>query len=198
MDGQCSTSTSTIRSLHIPPFEATSSNSSPRSSALPSPPDSPDSDSVSSFPSVSSSLFFSSAAASPPAHALPSNDNPSEGLVIPSLVLPAALKRPTIYGKTIGDIRLIHLTRSPTDSAFVQLLLDENEDVVDVGSWEQFSHGRSIRASTDWIEHSDAHGLERFEPSKNIELVQVIASDNQPPVCLIVACVNIVHRHSDQ
>lgn len=51
------------------------------------------------------------------------------------------------------------------------LLLDDNEDVVDTGDWEATSDGFVLRASTDWIEHKDAHGLEKFEPSRNVELM---------------------------
>ncbi|KAF8558682.1 hypothetical protein OG21DRAFT_1374856, partial [Imleria badia] len=51
------------------------------------------------------------------------------------------------------------------------LLLDDNEDVVDTGDWEATSDGFVLRASTDWIEHKDAHGLEKFEPSRNVELI---------------------------
>lgn len=51
------------------------------------------------------------------------------------------------------------------------LLLDDNEDVVDAGDWEATSDGFILRASTDWIEHKDAHGLEKFEPSRNVELI---------------------------
>ncbi|KAJ7862547.1 hypothetical protein B0H13DRAFT_2566296 [Mycena leptocephala] len=85
--GSMSTSTDTIRTLHT-------RQPSPSRSPTPSPPDSPSlsasGSSVSSFPSVSSSFFFSSAAASPP-HVPPL---PLEGegqLIIPELVLPVQL-----------------------------------------------------------------------------------------------------------
>jgi len=178
-----STSTSTIRALHsrqeqpvcsvVPLLNNTSQPSSPRSSALPSPPDSP-SESISSLPSVGSSFFFSSAAASPP-HSHPQSDHAREstqGLIIPSLTLPEALPRPTQYGKTLGDVRLLVVGDAVEDHAFVSsLLLSDNEDVVDAGDWEATSDGFVLRASTDWIEHRDAHGLEKFEPSRNVELV---------------------------
>jgi len=52
--------------------------------------------------------------------------------------------------------------------------VEDNEDIVDVGSWEDADHGCSVLyASTDWIEHSDEHGLEKFEPSKNVEVIKV-------------------------
>lgn len=177
-----STSTSTIRGLHprlehhvssVSPTPNASQPSSPRSSALPSPPNSP-SESISSLPSVGSSFFYSSAAASPP-HSHPQSDHAREytqGLIIPSLTLPEALPRPTQYGKTLGDIRLLVIGDAVEDHTLVSsLLLDDNEDVVDTGDWETTSDGFVLRASTDWIEHKDAHGLEKFEPSRNVELV---------------------------
>ncbi|KAI6002144.1 hypothetical protein EDD15DRAFT_2129173, partial [Pisolithus albus] len=50
------------------------------------------------------------------------------------------------------------------------LLLDDNEDVVDPGIWEETDEGSVLRASTDWVEHRDPHGLEKFEPSRNVEI----------------------------
>lgn len=176
-----STSTSTLRTLHprqennssVGAPASVSQPSSPRSSALPSPPGSP-SESISSLPSVGSSFFFSSAAASPP-HSHPQSDHAREstqGLIIPSLTLPEALPRPTQYGKTLGDIRLIVIGDAAEDRTLVSsLLLDDNEDVVDTGDWETTSDSFVLRASTDWIEHKDAHGLEKFEPSRNVELI---------------------------
>ncbi|KAH8997921.1 hypothetical protein EDB92DRAFT_1307296 [Lactarius akahatsu] len=107
-----SASVYTVREAYLPALDIStrvSQPSSPRSSALPSPPGSPDS--ISSFPSLSSSFFFSSAAASPPyAHAHIEQDRElTQGLIIPSLALPAALRQPTPYGKTLGDIRLLAL-----------------------------------------------------------------------------------------
>ena len=56
--------------------------------------------------------------------------------------------------------------------------MEDNEDIVDVGSWEDDAdHGcvacSVLYASTDWIEHSDEHGLEKFEPSKNVEIIKM-------------------------
>ncbi|KAH7883025.1 hypothetical protein F5I97DRAFT_1901323 [Phlebopus sp. FC_14] len=179
--GNVSTSTCTIRTLNPRTAHggnpvvasATSTPSSPRSSALPSPPDSP-SDSISSLPSVGSSFFFSSAAASPP-HSQPHSDHAREstqGLVIPSLTLPEALPHPTQYGKTIGDIRILVIGNGAADRALVSnILLEDNEDVVATGDWEDTTDGSVLRISTDWIEHRDAHGLEKFEPSRNVEIV---------------------------
>lgn len=182
--GPVSTSTSTIRALHprqehhvssVSVAASASQPSSPRSTTLLSPPDSP-SESVSSLPSVGSSFFFSSAAASPP-HSHPQSDHAKEsaqGLIIPSLILPEALPRPTQYGKTLGDIRLLVIGDAVDDHSLVSsLVLADNEDVVDTSDWEAISdsEGFVLRASTDWIEHKDAHGLEKFEPSRNVELV---------------------------
>ncbi|KAG1749696.1 uncharacterized protein EDB91DRAFT_1217519 [Suillus paluster] len=179
MEFNPSTSTSTIRTLHAA-FEvpgnitAQSQPSSPRSSALTSSPNSP-SESVSSLPSVGSSFFFSSAAASPPRSQPQSDharDSTTQGLIIPSLTLPAPLRRPTPFGKTLGDLRLIVVGNGADDRELVSsLFLDDNEDVVDISGWEDFEHGSILRASTDWIEHRDAHGLEKFEPAKNVEII---------------------------
>lgn len=167
----------TIRDVHLPAIDtstAVSQPSSPRSSALPSPPDSPDS--ISSSPSLSSSFFFSSAAASPPhPHAHIEQDRESaQGLIIPSLTLPAALRQPTPYGKTVGDIRiLVFGSTDPGGFSITDVLLEENDDIVDVGPSEVTHNGRIIRASTDWAEHRDAHGLEKFEPTHNVEILDV-------------------------
>lgn len=190
MDYNISESASTIQSLHynlaqlsIQRAEGVSAPSSPHSSALPSPPDSPSS--VSSFPSVSSSFFFSSAAASPP-HSHPHSDHGREstqGLIIPSLTLPSAFRQPTPYGQTLGDLRLLVLGKKDAGKSFVSaLLLEENEDVVEVGQWEDGEYGRALRVSTDWIEHRDAHGLEKFEPTRNVEIVDLPGYDHDTDV----------------
>lgn len=180
MEGSISTSASTIRTLHFPYPESStpsiSQQSSPRSSALPSPPDSPSSDSVSSLPSVSSSFFFSSGAPNSPQ---PSDNDPHEhettqGLIIPSLMLPPALRQPTNFGKTIGDVRLIVIAGSAAGPSFTtKLLLEENEDIVDFDPWEQLDYGRMLRASTDWEAQHDPHGLENYEPARNIEILEL-------------------------
>ena len=172
-----SASVCTIREAYLPALDTStrvSQPSSPRSSALPSPPGSPDS--ISSFPSLSSSFFFSSAAASPPyTHTHLEQDRElTQGLIIPSLTLPAALRQPTPHGKTLGDIRLLALgSADPAASPIAGILLEGNEDVVDVGPSQVTNDGLVIRASTDWIEHNDAHGLEKFEPSRNVEILDV-------------------------
>ena len=104
-----STSYQTIRggpTMHIE-LPSASLPSSPHSSALPSPPDSPNS--VSSLPSLNSSFFLSSADVSPPHPATDAARDSTAGLVIPSLTLPPALSQPTAYGKTLADLRLIVL-----------------------------------------------------------------------------------------
>ncbi|KAF4576257.1 hypothetical protein EYR36_004234 [Pleurotus pulmonarius] len=211
----------TTRHPHRPP--------SPVLDDPPSPPDSPsltDPGSVSSLPSVSSSFFFSSAAATPPlpsephsleslphvqghaVHTRPQQDHHSDTdpqsqstrhLIIPSLSLPAALCRPTAYGQSLGDVRVLVMKLSDTDNDLLghsadpgldigRLLVENNEDIVDVGGWEPFhpqqsrtdaplnsdpASWRVLRASTDWIEHQDAYGLEKYEPSRNIEIIEV-------------------------
>ncbi|KAI6096031.1 hypothetical protein EDD16DRAFT_1777979 [Pisolithus croceorrhizus] len=105
---------------------------SPHSSYLPSPTDSPP-DSISSLPSIRVLVLF-----------LLCSREPTAGLIIPSLTLPAALPQPTQYGRTLGGIRL-----------FIT-----GEDVVDPGIWEETDEGSVLRASTDWVEHRDPHGLE--------------------------------------
>ena len=66
------------------------------------------------------------------------------------------------------------------------LLLEDNEDVVDVGQWEDAEYGRVLRASTDWVEHRDAHGLEKFEPIRNVEIVELPGYDHTTDVLYLV------------
>ena len=179
-------------------------SSSPRSSSsLPSPPDSPSSDSLSSLPSasvsVSSSFFFSSDAASPrglyaaSSHSLPHSDHqyddddfdrygaPTAGLIIPSLTLPAALRSPTAFGQTLGEVSVLIVgPKGSGKTALAEYIVDA-EDVVDVSAWEKLpgrdeangGGGKLLRASTDWLEERDAHGLERFEGTKNVVVVEL-------------------------
>ncbi|KAI0922776.1 hypothetical protein AcV5_009662 [Taiwanofungus camphoratus] len=171
--------------------------SSPHS-ALPSP-SSPSGDSVSSFPSVSSSFLFSSGPTSPPhlpqfqfgTHADADSDvdlhDSTAGLIIPSLALPSPARRPTPYGQTLGDLRILILAPSRSarsTAALVAHLLEENEDIVELGTWEEEPRGDDavgrvavLRASTDWVEHRDAHGLERVEPARNVEIVELPGYD---------------------
>lgn len=181
-----------------PPAAASdSSYSRPPSphSSWPSP-SSPSGDSVSSFPSVSSSFLFSSNPETPPHVDLEladhhhrtafAEDEDPHGLIIPSLILPSPLKRPTQYGKALGDVRLLVLSNSHRSADEVlRILADEDcEDYVDVGHWEDgdfesvpgeplLERPKVLRISTDWLEHRDAHGLERYEATRNIELVHL-------------------------
>ena len=195
MEDHCtiSTSTGTIRPLHIPPVTTEqrplSQPSSPRS-ALPSPPDSPSGESVSSLPSVSSSFFYSSGAASPRHQ----HSDHSRGeldqlrLVIPSLTLPSALPHATTYGQTLGDLKLLILGgKGIGKTTLANLLLESNDDVVEIGGWEYLDEGRAnvLRASTDWIEHRDAHGLNKFEPARNVEIIELPGYDQYAEVCYI-------------
>lgn len=174
----------TVRDAHPPVIDTSagagafqaSQQSSPRSSALPSPPDSPGS--LSSSPSFSSSFFFSSVAASPRhGHAHLEQDRESaQGLIIPSLTLPAPIRQPTPYGKTVGDVRILMFGNADpgASSSIAGMLLEDNEDIVDVMPSEVTNNGHVlVRASTDWAEHRDAHGLEKFEPTHNVEIIDV-------------------------
>ena len=173
---------------------------SPHSSS----PGSPSGDSLSSFPSVSSSFLFSSRPTSPPHHdyhprrsASASADasdadvhDSTQGLIIPSLTLPPPVRRPTPYGQTLGDIRILILgIRGSTPSSLASQLLDDNDDIVEVGVWEEQVRARNpdsrvmvLRASTDWVEHRDAHGLEHAEPSRNVEIVELPVYDPEDDV----------------
>lgn len=100
-------------------------------------------------------------------------------------MLPEPVGRPTLYGQTVGDVRLLVLGSKGAGKTFVTgLLLEDNEDVVDVGTWEDTECGRLLRASTDWLEHRDAHGLERFEPTRNVEILDLPGYDHDTDVRL--------------
>ncbi|KAL1948350.1 hypothetical protein VTO73DRAFT_12425 [Trametes versicolor] len=157
-------------------------------SAFQSEPGSPSGDSVSSFPSVSSSFLFSSGPAShPPSEPDSDLGDSTSGLVIPSLMLPSPSKRPTAYGQTLGELRLLLLGPKGVDlSAIASRLVDDSEDVVEVGIWEEDrpeggnTRGKrkaSLRVSTHWVEHRDAHGLERVEPARNVEILELAPYD---------------------
>ena len=189
---------------------------------LPSPPNSPnlsphspsfDSLSESSLPSVSSSFFFSSSAAGSPGRSRNGSYPHSEqeqdrdylhttaphlghNLVIPSLALPPALRQPTPFGQTLGVLRLLVLGAQGAGKSFLTgLLLEDNEDVVEVGTWEDweedvgtagpggdgsnsdisgsFGYGKVLKASTDWLERRDSYGSERYEPARNVHIVEL-------------------------
>lgn len=76
-------------------------------------------------------------------------------------------------------------------SVIASQLVDDNEDVVEVGLWEEDQHeGLSVRGkrkavlhvSTDWIEHRDRHGLERVEPARNVEIIELPPYDSHTEV----------------
>jgi hypothetical protein len=129
------------------------------------------------LPSISFSVFPSSDAdgagsehPSPGAH----SHATAHALVIPSLTLPAALRHPTAFGATLGAVRLLVAGRAGVGrSRLAGIPLDGNADVVEVGTWEPVRGGRALRASTFWIEHRDVHGLERFEPARNVRIVEL-------------------------
>jgi hypothetical protein len=98
----------------------------------------------------------------------------AQGLIIPSLTLPAALRQPTPYGKTVGDVRILVFGSADSSRPSIRdVLLEDNEDVVDVGPSEVTQNGHVLRASTDWAEHRDGHGLEKFDPTHNVEILDV-------------------------
>ncbi|KAM5546119.1 hypothetical protein V8D89_000245 [Ganoderma adspersum] len=204
-DYQPSTSASTIRGFRALDMAARSESapihdehhsshspfrpSSPHS-AYQSEPGSPSGDSISSFPSVGSSFLFSSGPASPPhpAHHSELEDadelgDSTSGLVIPSLTLPSPSRHPTVYGQTLGDVRLLLLGPRGADMGVVaSQLVDDNEDVVEVGLWDEDRPGgvstrgkrkAVLHVSTDWVEHRDRHGLEHVEPARNVEIVEL-------------------------
>ncbi|KAI5117684.1 hypothetical protein M0805_003474 [Coniferiporia weirii] len=204
---QCHEQTTTTTTTTTTMTTATT-HSSPRSAGLLSPPDSPildpfsdaDIDSLSSFPSVSSSVFFSSAAASPHSHPhshphsgqlrhlhLHDHDHDHEygyghdhdvGLIIPSLALPPALPRPTAYGQVLGEATFLFVGPLGAGTSALAEFLADAEDVVDAGAWQSLAGGgRVLRASTDWIEERDLHGLERFEGTANISFLELEGFD---------------------
>jgi hypothetical protein len=198
---------------------------SPPDSPGGSPSPSVDSASESSLPSVSSSFFFSSSAAGSPGRSHPGSYPSShphsdheheleheqehdahsrhhtrvheQGLIIPSLTLPEALRRPTPFGQTLGELRVLVLGAQGAGKSFLTgLLLEDNEHVVDVGTWEDwhagetgvdeaYAHGKVLRASTDWLEQNNTFGLERFEPTKNVEIVELPGYAHDTDVSLI-------------
>ncbi|OJT06825.1 hypothetical protein TRAPUB_2342 [Trametes pubescens] len=174
-------------------------------SAFQSEPGSPSGDSVSSFPSVSSSFLFSSGPAShPPSEPDSDLGDSTSGLVIPSLMLPSPSKRPTPYGQTLGELRLLLLGPKGVDlSAIASQLVDDSEDVVEVGIWEEDrpeggnTRGKrkaSLRVSTHWVEHRDAHGLERVEPARNVEIMELSPYDPYSEADVVVQHVlPIIH-----
>ena len=173
-------SISTLRMINSPPHVRSASLPSSPISALPSPPDSPSGGSVSSLPSIGSSFFYSSAAASPPhIHATGEHEDHALRLVIPSLTLPAALPHPSPYGQTLGDLRLLILGRKGIGkTTLANLLLESNDDIVHVSGWER----NVLTASTDWLDNDDNGGLEKFEPALNVQITELPGYDPQGDV----------------
>lgn len=74
----------------------------------------------------------------------------------------------------------------------VSLLSDHNyPELVHIGQWDDLTLAGSeevvaqtIRMSIDWIEHREAHGGDRYEPSNNMELVHLREYDSLEQVCL--------------
>ena len=178
-DFPTNSSFATVRMINSPPHIPSASLPSSPISALPSPPDSP-SGSISSLPSVGSSFFYSSAAASPPyIHAADEPEDHSLRLVIPSLTLPAALPHPSPYGQSLGDVRLLILGRKGIGkTTLANLLLELNDDIVHVSGWE----GNVLSASTDWLDLGDVGGLEKFEPALNVQITELPGYDPQRDV----------------
>lgn len=170
-DSPTSSSFVTVRMMSSPPHVRSASLPSSPISALPSPPDSPSGGSVSSLPSVGSSFFYSSAAASPPhTHAPDDPEDHALRLVIPSLTLPAVLPHPSPYGQTLGDLRLLILGRKGIGkTSLANLLLESNDDIVHVSGWK----GDVLTASTDWLDHEDSNGFEKFEPALNVQITEL-------------------------
>ncbi|KZT26160.1 hypothetical protein NEOLEDRAFT_1177946 [Neolentinus lepideus HHB14362 ss-1] len=210
-----STSAGTIRGLHMPALNFTdvtepSTSSGHLHSPQPSAPPSP-TDSVSSFPSVSSSFFISSGPASPPpSHPDtdpedlhdPHNSESTSALIIPSLTLPSALRRPTVYGQVLGELRVFVLGRHGVKkSRIAEMLLEGNEDLVDVDEAEEEDVGpekirtKVWRASTDWVEHRDAHGLEKIEPRRNVEVIMWPGydPDTKDPAAITAPILKYLH-----
>jgi len=96
----------------------------------------------------------------------------------------------------LGTLRLLVLGAQGAGKSFLMgLLLEDNEDVVEVSTWEDweagsladrglaggvsdtvdksFGYGKVLRASTDWIERRDAFGAERYEPTGNVHIVEL-------------------------
>jgi hypothetical protein len=118
---------------------------------------------------------------------------PAQGLIIPSLTLPAALRQPTPYGKTMGDVRILVFGSADPGTSIAGMLLEDNEDVVDVMPSEVTQNGHVVRASTDWAEHRDAHGLEKFEPTHNVEIIDISKHASAGEVRLTV--ISLADRH---
>ncbi|KAJ7644959.1 hypothetical protein FB45DRAFT_301236 [Roridomyces roridus] len=147
MSSSLSTSTGTIRSIHARP-------SSPSPPPPPSPPESPalsaSGSSVSSLPSVSSSFFFSSAAASPPHPASGSHAHSIAGeeLIIPSLTLPPPLRLNSKPAAAAGKQRAAPITRlivlGPRDPGVSAILSATGRHAEEYGIEDDEDDGQSV------------------------------------------------------
>ncbi|KAI0689351.1 hypothetical protein BC835DRAFT_1308422 [Cytidiella melzeri] len=128
-------------------------------------------------------------------------------LIIPSLMLPSALRPPTAHGHALGRVRILVLGSSAAESTevtneVVSLLADRHcPELVHVGPWEDFvlegtgqeddsePAAQTIRLSTDWIEHREAHGEDRYEPCANVQVVRMrdYSSSDEPTMTLHTA-----------
>lgn len=106
-----------------------------------------------------------------------------------------------MYGQTLGDVRLVVLGCAASGAEDIaQTFADEEcEEIVEVGQWEDFEleadetvRARILKISTDWIEHRDAHGLEKHEPSRNVEVVLLQDYGPDGDVCYTILrqCAN--------
>ncbi|KAJ6511851.1 hypothetical protein DFH09DRAFT_1288398 [Mycena vulgaris] len=176
MEGILSTSADTIRTLTVRPSR----------SPTPSPPSSPSlsasGSSVSSFPSVSSSFFFSSAAVSPP-HGPADNT-----LIIPSLTLPAPLsftRNPNVKQKQAvrGELTRLLVFGSPQTLLPLNLNVDGGADGPDQNAWVIEDGLRVLRFPVDDRYDSAANSHSESEPH-TIELVSLGDADHIDPLAI--------------
>ncbi|KAF9647099.1 hypothetical protein BDM02DRAFT_3064787, partial [Thelephora ganbajun] len=70
------------------------------------------------------------------------------------------------------------------------LLLELNDDIVHVSGWED----NVLTASTDWLDHEDNIGLEKYEPALNVQITEVPGYDLQGDVTTVVESVlDLIH-----
>ncbi|KAK7007586.1 hypothetical protein R3P38DRAFT_2792368 [Favolaschia claudopus] len=179
-----STSLDSIRTIHLPLNHGSSSSPS---ASPPSSPSSPAS-SVSSFPSVSSSFFFSSAAASPPhPHSehqgvQHEGEGVEETLIIPSLALPAPLliqRLPPPHTRTHTLVPLSNRhrpskSRRSIDGPTTRLLVIGDVDAVAAALLPAHPHHHresDVWASAGEEEDEDGSRILRFSGDPAIELV---------------------------
>ena len=79
----------------------------------------------------------------------------------------------------MGDLRLPILGGERIEeTTLTNLLLESSDDIVHVSGWE----GDVLTASTDWLDHEDNKGLEKFEPAMNVQIVRLPGYDPQGDV----------------